>query len=320
MSGLPAEEDVLSWFVELSNWGRWGADDVRGTLNLITPQVRRKAAQLVQDGMRVSCCRDLQADGNGQVQRFMVATGEGLADEHRVHRPANRWHDASGERMGSAGEFLGVAYHGHTVTHVDALSHMFWDRQMYNGKPAELVTATLGATHGDITAAREGIFTRGVLIDVPALRGVDWLEAGEGVLPYDLEAAEKQMGFRIGEGDAVLIRTGYPKRKREIGPIPWTEGQPGWHVASLPWLHERGVALIGGDTATDVLPSGYSVMPLPVHVIGIAAMGLWTVDNCDLEQVASKCADLGRWQFLFTLDPLPIVGGTGSPANPIATF
>lgn len=246
----------------------------------------------------------------------MTTTGEGLSDKYRLQTPNT---EQFGPRMNSAGEYILMAPHGVIWTHVDALAHIFWDGKMYNGKPAELVSAYWGATVSDITVSREGVFTRGVLFDIAALRGVDWLEPGEGVYPEELEAAEERMGIRVGRGDAVLLRTGYGRRRREIGPYPEAV-EAGWQAACLPWFHKRGVAVIGCDTANDVIPSGYRVVRLPIHAIGIVAMGLWTIDNCDLEQLASTCADFNRWEFLFTFDTLPIVGSTSSPVNPIATF
>lgn len=320
----PTEAEVLGWFESLSNWGRWGADDQLGTLNLINHGHRRTAAALVVEGMSVSCAWDISTmpqigDHFGPPQRHMLMTGEGLADEHRVTPP----HPVPGvdmSRSAGAVEYFGCVFHGVNITHIDALSHVFWDRRSYNGKPAELVTAAFGATNLAVTAVRDGILTRGVLIDAAALRGVDWLEPGEGVFPEDLEAAEKLEGIRIATGDVVLLRTGYARRKREQGALPPQKGQAGWHAACLPWLHERGVAAIGCDTAQDVVPSGYSQVALPIHMIGIVAMGLCLIDNCDLEALAMTCARLRRWEFCFTAAPLRIEGGTGSPVNPLASF
>jgi kynurenine formamidase len=324
MSAAPSEDEVLAYHEQLSNWGRWGADDQLGTLNLVTPEVRRDAAGLVQEGISVSCAWDLvtfpqEGDVFGPVQRHMLMTGEGLADEHRVQPP----HPVPGvdaSRFAGAAEYIGCVFHGVNITHVDALSHVFWDRKSYNGGAAELVNTMFGATNLAVTGMRDGILTRGVLIDVPAVRGVEWLEPGEGVHAADVEAAEQAHGITIRSGDVVLLRTGYGKRKRDLGPIPMHEGQAGWHVGSLPLLHERGVAAIGADTAQDVVPSGYAQIALPVHIVGMVAMGLCLIDNCDLEALAETCARLGRYEFLFTLAPLRLDGGTGSPANPIATF
>ncbi len=194
----PSEADVLAFHEKLSNWGRWGPGDQLGTLNLITPDVRKRAAALVREGISVSCAQDLitvpqEGDIFGPVHRFMFMTGEGLGDEHRVQPP----HPVPGvdmSRMAGAGEYIGMVFHGTNVTHVDALSHMFWDRKTYNGGPAELVNAMLGATNLAVTGMKDGIVTRGVLVDMPALRGVDWLGPGDGVFPEDLEAAEERYG------------------------------------------------------------------------------------------------------------------------------
>ena len=218
-------------------------------------------------------------------------------------------------------EFFGLVYHGYAITHLDGICHIFWDGKMYNGKEARLVNATAGATHLPITELRDGIVTRGVLLDVAAAKGVDWMEPGEGVFPEDLEAAEERQGVKVREGDAVLLRTGYGKRKREVGREALLQtGFPGWHVACLPWLHERGAAVIGADTATDVNPSGYETLGIPIHAVGIVHMGLWLMDNMQLEDVAEAANRYGRHEFQFVLSPLRIIGGTGSPANPLAIF
>jgi kynurenine formamidase len=269
-------------------------------------------------GTTVSCAWDIggAAPILGVTQRFMLGTGEGLQDPERV-MPAGR----QGDRSAGAGDYLGIAYHGYTVTHVDALSHVFWDGRMYNGKRAELVSASSGATHHDVTSLREGVITRGVLLDVASLRGVDWLEPGEPVFPSDLEEAEERFGARVEEGDVLLLRTGYSRKVRDRGGDDVAAlGRAGWHAACLPWLHERGVAMIACDTAQDAMPSGYEKVRSPIHSVGIVAMGLWLIDNCDLEGLSQTCSDLGRSEFLFTLAPLRWVGATGSPANPLATF
>jgi kynurenine formamidase len=324
MPDAPSEDEVLGYHKSLSNWGRWGTDDQLGTINLITPEKRRAAASLVTEGINVSCAWDLSTmpqvgDMFGPVQRHMLMTGEGLNDEHRVV-PLHPVPGMDMSRQAGAAEYFGCVFHGVTITHIDALSHMFWDGTAYNGVPGALVNAMFGATSLAVTALRDGISTRGVLLDIPAARGVDWLEPATGVFPEDLEAAEAAQGVRVEEGDVVLLRTGYARQKRETGPIPPHEGQAGWHAASLPWLHERGAAAIGCDTGQDVVPSGYMTIGLPVHCVGMVAMGLTLIDNCDLEELSATCARLGRYEFFLTLAPLRLEGGTGSPVNPIATF
>jgi kynurenine formamidase len=323
----PPEKEVLGWFDQLSNWGRWGKEDELGTLNHITPQVRKAAAECIRHGESISCAWDLsnvpQADDLfGTPQRFMLATGEGLDDEHRVvnlpHFPPEA--QTKKLRMYGAIEYIGFVFHGSNITHIDAPSHFFWDRQMYNGRPSELVCCLGGATANAVTAARNGITSRGVLLDIPTGRGVPWLEPGEGVYPEDLEAAEARQGVKVRPGDIVLLRTGYGRRKREVGPVPQSVGHPGWHASALPWLYERNVAMIGCDTNTDAIPSGYQEVPIPVHLIGLTSMGLWLLDNCDFELLAKTAERLQQWEFLLSVLPLRIAGGTGSPVNPIATF
>jgi kynurenine formamidase len=320
MAAIPTEDEVLAYFDSLSNWGRWGADDELGTLNLVTPQKRKAAAALVTEGVTVSCAWDIESvpqpdHAFGSPQRFMVASGEGLHDPDRVTPPGGLG------RMGGALEFFGLVFHGYAVTHVDGLCHIFWDKQMYNGQPAAKVTTSGGAVREPITVLKDGVMTRGVLLDVAAAQGRHWLDPGEGVTPEHLEAAESRQGVRVEEGDVVLLRTGYGRKKREQGrePLP-ANPFPGWHAAALPWLHERGVAMIGCDTAQDMHPSPYPAIALPVHAVGIVAMGLWLIDNMNLEELAAKCEELQRWSFQFVLAPLRIVGGTGSPANPLAVF
>jgi len=310
MATIPTEDEVLSWFDTLSNRGRWGSDDERGTLNHITPAKRVEAAGLVREGVTVSCAWDIDTvprvdHAFGPAQRFMLATGQGLPDQ---------------PRGGGALEHIGLVYHGYTVTHLDALSHIFWDKQMYNGLPADAVTAFGGAARNAVTAASEGIVTRGVLLDVTGDR--DWLDPGTPVFPDDLDAAATRAGVDVSAGDVVLLRTGYGRLVRQRGHYNVRgEGRAGLHVASLPWLHERGVAATASDTACGCMPNpGYPSIHDPVHAVGIAAMGLWLIDNCDLEPLRDTCERLARWTFQFVLSPLRVVGGTGSPANPLAVF
>jgi kynurenine formamidase len=308
MPDAPSEDEVISWFHSLSNWGRWGSDDQLGTLNLITPQVRQKAVATVSEGLTVSCSWDVPT---GPVGFERTVTAVDLAADSRG-------------RIGWSLEHItGWAFHGYAITHLDALCHIFWDGHMYNGRQTTLVSDEHGAQELAISDAGGGILTRGVLLDVARVRGVPWLEPGDGAYPEDLEAAEASQGVRVEEGDAVLLRTGYGRWRHETGKVsPMEEGitQPGWQAACLPWLRERGVSFIGCDTANDVSPSGYGHIALPVHVIGLVAMGLWLLDNCDLEELAVTAERLARWTFLLSVNPLRLTGLTGSAVNPIATF
>lgn len=214
-----------------------------------------------------------------------------------------------------------MVFHGYDVTHLDSLAHLFWDGKMYNGAPASLVSDRQGALKHDVLAVSDGVITRGVLLDIARLRGVDVLEADDQVYPEDLEAAEEAAGVRLEPGDVLLMRTGEGRarreQKRDYNP---NKPRSGFQAACLPWLHERGIAMIGSDVAQDCSPAGYRTVHMPIHMVGIVAMGLWLIDNCQLEDLADTCAKLGRWEFQFALAPIRFQGVTGSPTNPIAVF
>ncbi len=296
-----AAAEVLAFHRTLSNWGRWGDDDQLGTLNLITPEVTTAAAATVRSGRTVSCARALDtkaaADNPNPVAHHMIGT----------------------VTEGGGADYFAVAPHGFATSHIDALCHIFADGKLYNGYPAETVTAH-GATRLGIHHLRGGIVTRGVLLDLPALRGVDALEPGEPMFPEDLEAAEEQAGLRVRAGDALLVRTGRWRWRDEHG--PWDAGRlaAGLDASCLPWLRERDVATLGSDAVSDVLPSRVDGVAMPIHMVVIPAMGVHLMDNLDLDALAGACTEEQRWSFLLTVAPLVLRRGTASPVNPIAVF
>jgi kynurenine formamidase len=306
--------DVLGYFDKLSNWGRWGDDDELGTLNLITDEVRLAAARAVRHGRSVSCAWEVAAP---QEMERATTSCPCAADMPGAENMPERFH--ADRRWGFSNERLGLLFHGNTITHLDSPCHLFWDGHMYNGRSHSLVDAETGSAWAAVTAAADGIVTRGVLLDVAAVRDVPWLEPGQGVLPEDLEAAERRQGVRVRSGDAVLLRTGQGLSRHEAGPHSGVE-QAGWHASCLPWLHERGVALIGADTPQDVQPSGFDDVLMPIHAVSLVAMGLWLLDNCDLEACAATATELGQWDFQLAVAPVRLAGTSGSPVNPIATF
>lgn len=314
MTQIPSEQEVLGYFEKLSNWGRWGPDDQLGTPNLITPEKTKRALATVQEGHSVSLARDIlwesAADVPSPPVHFMLESGEGWASGQKVSARPNA----------AAIDYIGMVFHGVAVTHVDSLAHFFWDGKTYNGKPAHMVSTSLGATVCSVTEARKGFTTRGVLVDVPLVRGVDWVERGEGVMPEDILAAEARCGFQIEEGDVLLIRTGQLRRRQVEGPVAIGAGSTACQAACLPLFHERGIAVMGSDTGNDIRPSQYEKVTQPIHQVGITAMGLWILDNANLEDLAVACRERNRWQFLITINPLPLHNTTGSPVNPIAIF
>jgi kynurenine formamidase len=192
---------------------------------------------------------------------------------------------------------------------------------MYNGRSSELVTSREGATAASVENLRDGVVSRGVLLDIPRLRGVEAVAPGEGVMPEELEAAERAQGARVEAGDILLVRTGYYGQRLRSGPVnPMASGSPALHAACCPWLRERGVAMVGTDTHNDVSPPPYPAMGNSFHVVCLVAMGLWLIDNANLEDLASACAARRRWQFLLTVAPLRLKNVTGSPVNPIAVL
>ena len=312
---IPSEEEVLSYFDKLSNWGRWGEDDQHGTLNLLSKEKTLQAVSLVQEGTTVSCSRTVtwtpEADHMATPLHFMLESGEGWASGDKVtNRPSQ-----------AATDFFGMAFHGFHITHMDSLAHFFWQGKMYNGRPPHLVSTGLGATVESIELAGNGVASRGVLVDAPMIRGVDWIERGEGVMPEDILAAEERCGFTIEEGDVLLVRTGNLHRRNVEGPVnPREAGSPACQAACLPLFHERGIAVLGSDTGNDVMPSQYASMSNPIHQVGIVAMGLWILDNPNLEELAAACRERNRWEFMLTINPLRLSNATGSPVNPIAIF
>lgn len=302
---LPTEDDVLAYFDTLSNWGRWGSDDDRGTLNFITADTIRQAIGLVKIGRHISCGRAISprstAADSHPALHFMMSTGE----------------SAPAKGFGGSTDWFGMAFHGHSITHVDAHSHIFWNAKLYNGRPARTVTAQ-GAKNGSVEAAADGIVARAVLVDIPRFRGVDRLIGPEPIVAEELEACLAQQRSIIRPGDALVFRTG-----RDVtGPTkaPAVEGTPGLQANCLPWLHRNRISLLMADVAQDVQPSGYHSLIYPLHAIGIVAMGLWLLDNAWLEDVAQACAASQTWEFLLLVAPLRLKNGTGSPVNPIAVF
>jgi kynurenine formamidase len=311
----PSETEVVGYLKTLSNWGRWGAEDELGTLNLITPAKRLAAARLVRDGVPVSCARpivtDITADTTFQPMRFMVDSGEGRDTASPERLLARR----------GASEFIGMVFHGYSITHVDTPAHYFWEGKIYNGRSCNLITSREGATVEGVQLLQDGVVSRGVLLDVARGRGVRWLERGQGLMPADLEAAERAQGVRVEAGDILVARTGYYGRRLAEGPVnPVRDGTPGPHATLAPWLRERGVAMWGSDTHNDVAPAPYPAMGNAFHVVALVGLGLWLIDNMNLEELAKACGERNRWEFLLTIAPLRLKNVTGSPVNPIALF
>ena len=300
---LITETEYERWQVELSNWGRWGPDDELGALNLITPAKRLAAITLVREGITVSLASTAQT-------------------ERTIDNPCPlEWEMANANRGGATDRISYRCIHGPGTTHIDGFAHRFFNGRMWNGyEVADLVTMEEGALKNDILTMKDGIVTRGVLYDIPRLKGVPYLEPGTRITVEDLEAWEAQTGARVGPGDAMLLRWGRWARQEAIGAFDTGAEAAGLDNSVIPWLKARDIALIGWETP------GYRPRPpgdlsgIPLHDFALTMLGIHLLDRADLDALSEVAAAQGRWEFMLTLAPLPIPNGTGSPVNPIAIF
>jgi kynurenine formamidase len=298
----------------VKNWNRWGPDDQLGTLNYVTPEKVREAAGLVRSGRRVSMA--IPINKTAGPDNPMPATLL-LVQGHDV--------PVDGSKLGFGLDWLGMAAHGDTHTHVDALCHLSYGGVTYNGRPANEVLPTTGATTQDIAAYREGVVGRGVLVDIPKHRGVKWLEPGEAVTRAELEACVDAQGVEIGEGDFLVFRTGHHRRRLELGPWdnnppPVGEGKAGLHVDTIPWMHEQRIAAFLPDGDGEAVPSVVDGLPYPIHPLQVVAMGMLVSDSLQFEELVAACEEEGRYEFMVVGLPLRLPGATGSPWNPTAIF
>ena len=302
----PTEAEVLGYLTDRRNWGRWGKDDSAGTVNLITPEKRVAAAGLVKSGRTVSLSRPLD--------KTMGAHNPRPVQHYMTRSPVE------GAPVGAAGDYFGIYHHGMTMTHLDALCHFWYKGEMYNGRDPEREIAFTGATFGSIDVWANGIVTRGVLIDIPRLRGGAFVTRETPIQGWEIEEAAEAEGVELLPGDAVVLYAGRerwqaanPDTPYGIHPAPW----PGAHASCLPVLRDLDAALLVWDML-DHNPSGYE-MPMPVHG-AIPTLGMPLLDNALLEPLADACAEEGRYEFMLTVAPLNMPGGTGSAVNPIALF
>jgi len=295
------DQELEAIFHRCSNAGRWGRDDELGTLNYITPQKRVAAAALVKTGEVVSVARDLstrQSKTNMQpVVHVMMFSDAGSP---------------------SCGDYFTIAPHGMVVTHMDALCHFSWNDQLYNGRRRSESVTSAGAKWGSIYAQRQGIFTRGVLLDVAAARGVKWYQPDEYVTVADFEAAEKRQGLRVESGDAIFVRTGMERMEAELGEQD-IYPRAGLHAECCEWMHQRQASVYGGD-CIEKLPYPSESFTSAMHMIVLASMGLPILDWPSLTTLAQTCERLRRWDYLLTTAPLRLPGGTSSPINPLCVF
>ncbi|MFD3551820.1 cyclase family protein [Streptomyces goshikiensis] len=305
MSGSPAvsRQEFDAIFAAVRTWGRWAPAD-RGAWNRVTPDHVRRATALVRSGTAVPLGRPWDTrtgpDNDRPALHHMTDLGDVEAPEPATYK-----------------DFIAADFHGKAVSHLDALAHVAYGGRLYDGRPAREVIDASGARFGSV-AALGPLVTKGVLLDLPAVLGVDWLEPGQPVHARDVAAAERALGVTVDDGCAVLLRSGRFRRRRELGPWDVGAASAGLHVDAVPLLAERAIALLGGDGDSDLRPSPVEGVHSPVHALAVAAMGVPLLDNLDLEALSAACAAAGRHEFMIVVSPLDVPGGTGSPVNPVA--
>ena len=303
------EADFHRAMKELSNWGRWGADDELGAANLITTAKRKQALALAKEGVAISLAHDIAqevtADAPFILERTLnEVTPSGTTDRY---------------------QYTGT-YHGVVHSHMDAVDcHVMYEGKGYNGRSMEDIKAAGGCPKGNITALKDGIVTRAILFDATRLPGKaspqGWLEPGTAVHREDLETLEKLEHVKVAPGDVILLYTGRWKRRAEKGPWGRDVGFAGYHADVAYFLKERGVSFIGSDGPTDTMPSGFPApIRIPLHQLALASMGVDIFDNLDFERAVEHARQLNRYEFLFSAAPLRVALGTGSPLNPLAIF
>ena len=285
-------ETLAGWEQDLSNWGRWGPDDQRGTLNLITAAKTKQAASLVLSGESVT------------LQHFVTTEPPAI------------------DSASFALDEIQFSLHDGMLSHLDALCHYRTEIDgeyiIFNGYPQNL-TAT-GCEDLAIDRMGTSYVTRGILVDMPLLRGVEWLDPSTPIYVEDLLAWEEFAGVTISSGDALFVRTGRWAMRDAEGPWQYGQAGAGLHASVLPFLRERDVAILIGDAVNDVQPSGVAGINRPIHQLTQVNLGLPIVDNGYMKDVAETAARLQRWEFMTSIQINPIKGGTASPFNALATF
>lgn len=303
----PARLEFDALYTDLSNWGRWGTEDERGTLNFLTSQSVAQAASGVKVGRTVSLAHNLDLhpapDNSKPALHYMSQLSDAGSTEPRVNT-----------------DFIGLDFHGKSVTHLDALCHCNYQGKLYNGVDSATAVTSKGGSFGSVMTTSDGIIGRGVLLDLPFQREIEWLEPGTGVDAGELERAAAAANLAIRAGDIVLVRTGHRRRRNTLGAWDPSNFSAGLLPGAMKWLGSHNAAMLGGDGDSDCRPSPVPGVDSPIHALALNAMGMPLIDNMNLEQLSLTCRELGVWEFLFTLAPLRVFGATGSPVNPIAIF
>ena len=294
-------------FEKTQNWSSFPPQSLeRGALNFITPDLVTSAAILIKEGALVPLGLPWNTvsgpDNHAPALHYMSEIG-----------------DIEDEQPSCNKDFLAVDYHGKSVTHLDAMTHMAFNDQLFGGAKASRVVNSTGSGWASVDKLGP-IMTRGILIDVPKLRNQEWIEPGTAIHKSDVLEAEAKFGFTISQGDCVLLRSGHHARRAQLGAWDPSDYSAGFHYDVMELFKERKVSVIGADGDSDVRPSPVANVHSPIHTLALVALGIPLLDNVNLEQLAQKCEQSGRYEFAISVAPLNVPRGTGSPVNPIAIF
>ena len=299
---VPTKDEVLAYLKEDRNWGRWGNDDQMGAMNMITPEKRLAATATVKSGRAVSLSREFPK----------TPAPNNPTPAHHYMKKVFR-----NETSGFSADYYGISYHGTATTHLDALCHVWDENGMWNGRTHDDTVTMDGAVWGSVEHWKEGIITRGVLLDVPKFRGVPYVTMETPVHGWELEDIAAAQGVAMQPGDALIVYSGREKWNEDGNPL-WggdPNARPGLHASCLRFIRESDCCLLVWDMM-DFTPNGYD-LAWSVHG-SIFAYGIGLLDNALLQPLAEACAEEGRYEFMLTVNPLRVVGGTGSPVNPVA--
>jgi kynurenine formamidase len=308
---MPLTPELHELARRVSNWGRWGADDQRGTLNLVTESVVKRGVAAARQGRAFSLAIPFDETGpqwdsknmpervNPELSTYAVnVVFTGNTDDFTTSDDSFR--------MGSQ-----------AATHLDALAHVGYEGKLWNDTPDSVVSAAgagrLGVEH------MGAIATRGVLLDLARFRGVEHFDENYAITGDDLEGAASATGVHVEPGDAVLVRTGQMHFLRVGDKQRYSMPSPGLSTKSIAWVRDHDVAIVATDTLTfEVYPCEDPSVFMPVHMIQLRDMGLVQGQNWHLDDLAADCATDGQYDFLLTATPLPLTGAAGAPAAPTA--
>ncbi|GGO86825.1 cyclase family protein [Wenjunlia tyrosinilytica] len=306
---MPLPQQFHDIAERVNNWGRWGPEDEIGTLNLITDETVRAAAACVRTGRRFQLALPLCQDG--------VQTGVVPGRVNPLHTMVALNLEMFGPDTVATSDDV-VTMGLQAATHWDGLAHVSHSGRLYNGRPADSVTAHEGARFSGVEKATR-VLSRGVLLDTARAAGVERLPGDKAVGPEELSAAEELAGTRVRAGDIVLVRTGQIQVLLAGDKHGYAHPSPGLSVRAPEWFHARDVAAVANDTLTfEIFPPEMDDLWMPVHALHLVEMGMLQGQNWNLEELALACADDGVYEFLLAANPEPFTGGSGSPVAPVA--